>query len=139
MREKLEFSESKQCCAEHIKMPLLLCRQGAIDWGALSRPLSSSPPPCALLLFILPLLFPPYYLGCSINIGQYLVSSSVRLDHTSHIFSSNALLSASFQGRTHLPGYLPEALECPRLSDKVLLVEKNLSKGRILLPNRMNF
>ena len=53
MREKLEFSESKQCCAEHIKMPLLLCRQGAIDWEALSRSLSSSPPPCALLLFIL--------------------------------------------------------------------------------------
>ena len=70
MREKLKFSESKQCCAEHKKMPLLLCRQGAIDWGALSRSLSSSPPPCALLLFILPLLFPPYYLACSINIGQ---------------------------------------------------------------------
>ena len=85
------------------------------------------------------LLFPPHHLACSINIGQYLVSSSVLLDHTSHIFSSNALLSASFQERTHLPGYLPEALECPRLSDKVLLVEKNLSKGRILLPNRMNF
>ena len=47
MREKLEFSESKQCCAEHIKMPFLLCGQGAIDWGALSRSLSSSPPPCA--------------------------------------------------------------------------------------------
>ena len=70
MRGKLEFSESKQCCAEHIKMPLLLCRQGAIDWEALSWSLSSSPPPCALLLFILPLLFPPHHLACSINIGQ---------------------------------------------------------------------
>ena len=126
MRKTLEFSESKQCCAEHIKMPLLLCRQGAIDWEALPRSLSSSPSYSSRSALILPLLFPPYHLGCTINIGQCLLSSSVRLLSSSArpLLSSHALLSASFQGRTHLPGYLPERLS---VSDKVLLAEKNLS------------
>ena len=124
-KEKLEFSESKQCCAEHIKMPLLLCRQGAIDWGGfVSAPRLFSSSLCSSALHSL-LLFPPYYLGCSINIGQYLVSSSVRLDHTHVPFflPMHCCLLLFRDGRTY-------QVICQRrlsVSDKVLLAEKSLS------------